>query len=51
MTMMVHLIIKHLIVQRCGGISYRTDTAYIMYKTLKIIGLQQIFFSKSLQGR
>ena len=46
MTMTVQSITKHLIVQKYERMSYRTDTAYILYKTLVIFGMQP-FFSKS----
>ena len=43
------VIIKHLIVQKCEKMSYCTDIDRIMYKNLKIFGMQQTFFSKSVQ--
>ena len=44
--MTARLIIKHLIVEKCGRISYRTYTTCIMHKTLEIFGVQQTFSTK-----
>ena len=46
MTMTVQSITKHLIVQKYESMAYRTDTAYILYKTFEIYGMQTFFVQK-----